>query len=71
MSKVSSESGASEIRQRRGFLIIVLIMFLLVFAMVFSQAAFNLTFLRPGNTQQTFVFIALSGLIFLLLFFVW
>ena len=67
MSKVRSESGGSEIRQRRGFLIVVVIMFLLVFGMVFSQAAFNLTFLRPGNTQQTFVFIALSGLIFLLL----
>src|SRR5215813_1802010 len=42
-------------------------MFLLVFGMVFSQAAFNLTFLRPNNPQQTFVFVALSGLIFLLL----
>jgi two-component system nitrogen regulation sensor histidine kinase NtrY len=65
--KPKNESGVSEIRQRRGFLIVVVIMFLLVFGMVFSQAAFNLTFLRPGNTQQTFVFIALSGLIFLLL----
>src|SRR5262249_20012483 len=42
-------------------------MFMLVFALVFSQAAFNLTFLRPNNPQQTFVFVALSGLIFLLL----
>ncbi|HEX6466767.1 MAG TPA: HAMP domain-containing protein, partial [Terriglobales bacterium] len=67
MSTATQQSGASKARPKRGFLIIVIIMFVLVFALVFSQAAFDLNFLRPDNTQQTFVFVALSGLIFLLL----
>ncbi len=68
-SKPRSDSLAStgETRQRKTLLVVVGIMFVLVFALVFSQAAFNLTFLRPNNPQQTFVFVALSGLIFLLL----
>ena len=39
---------------------------LLVFV-IFSQAAFNLKFLRPASLMQTFVFAALSALIFLAL----
>jgi hypothetical protein len=39
---------------------------LLVF-IIFSQAAFNLKFLRPDSLVQTFVFAALSALIFLAL----
>ncbi len=39
---------------------------LLVFV-IFSQAAFNLKFLRPDSLVQTFVFAALSALIFLAL----
>jgi two-component system, NtrC family, nitrogen regulation sensor histidine kinase NtrY len=38
----------------------------LLFGIVFSQTAFNLTFLRPDTNQQTLVFAALSALIFLL-----
>ncbi|HEV8524502.1 MAG TPA: ATP-binding protein [Terriglobales bacterium] len=39
----------------------------LLFVLIFSQAAFNLTFLRPNTTQQTLILVALSALIFLLL----
>ena len=39
---------------------------LLVFV-IFSQAAFNLKFLRPESLVQTSVFVALSALIFLAL----
>ncbi len=38
-----------------------------LFALVFSQAAFNLTFLRPTTSEQTLIYTALSALIFLLL----
>lgn len=39
----------------------------LLFGIIFSQAAFNLTFLRPDTSEQTLVFAALSAIIFLLL----
>jgi len=38
----------------------------LLLAILVSQTAFDLTFLRPGNNQQIIVFAALSALIFLL-----
>jgi two-component system nitrogen regulation sensor histidine kinase NtrY len=37
-----------------------------LFTVIFSQAAFNLTFLHPDTSQQTLIFAALSALIFLL-----
>jgi len=39
----------------------------LLLLLVIAQAAFNLTFLRPDTSQQTFFFAALSALTFLLL----
>lgn len=39
----------------------------LLVLVIFSQAAFNLKFLRPASLMQTFVFAALSALIFLAL----
>ncbi|HVP42221.1 MAG TPA: ATP-binding protein [Terriglobales bacterium] len=39
----------------------------LLFAIVFSQAAFNLPFLRPNTSEQTLLLVALSAVIFLLL----
>jgi len=45
---------------------LALVIFLL-FGIIFSQAAFNLTFLRPDTSEQTLVFAALSAIIFLLL----
>src|SRR5439155_5424067 len=41
-------------------------MVFLLFAVLFSQAAFNLKFLQPESNQQTFVFAGLSALLFLL-----
>lgn len=53
---------------RRGAVLLLLAAAIFVlFALVFSQAAFHLTFLRPASLQQTQVFAALSALIVLLL----
>lgn len=54
-------------RPRRTTLILLAVVIFLLFAIIFSQAAFNLTFLRPSTTEQTLVFAALSAIIFLLL----
>ncbi len=54
-------------RSRRWTIILLAIGIFLLFTVVFSQAAFNLTFLRPNTNQQTLTFAALSALIFLLL----
>lgn len=52
--------------RRRKLLLLGAGIALLVFV-IFSQAAFNLKFLRPDSLVQTFVFAALSALIFLAL----
>ncbi len=54
---------------RRITLVLLALSILLLFGMIFSQAAFNLTPLgvQPGNTAQTLVFAAISALIFLAL----
>ena len=53
-------------RPRRKLLFLGLGITLLVFV-IFSQAAFNLKFLRPDSLVQTYVLVALSSLIFLAL----
>ena len=53
-------------RLQRRLLLLGMGIALLVFV-IFSQAAFNLTFLRPSSLVQTFVFAALSALIFMAL----
>ena len=53
--------------RRRAVLIPLAIGITLLFAIVFSQAAFNLKFLSPNNSEQTLVLTALSAVIFLLL----
>ncbi|HWY20063.1 MAG TPA: ATP-binding protein [Candidatus Acidoferrum sp.] len=58
--------------RKRVIILLAMAVFLLL-AILVSQTAFDLTFLRPGNNQQIIVFAALSALIFLLfvaLFFV-
>ena len=52
---------------RRPFLMVLAAAIVLLFALVGSQTAFNLPFLRPTSSEQTLVFAALSALIFLLL----
>ena len=54
-------------RRRRTIIAIVLaVVIFILFTVIFSQAAFNLTFLHPNTSQQTLIFAALSALIFLL-----
>lgn len=53
-------------RHRRTVILILLIAIILLFGLVFSQQAFNLT-LRPSTSEQVQLLVALSGLIFLLL----
>ncbi len=63
----SSPGGASESRRKRTIVAIVLaVVIFVLFTIIFSQAAFNLTFLHPDSSQQTLIFAALSALIFLL-----
>jgi len=56
----------AESRQRKLTLGVLGVMIIVLFGLVFSQTWFNLTFIKPDNTQQTLVFAALSTLIFLL-----
>ena len=51
---------------RKQVIILLAISVFLLFAILVSQTAFDLTFLRPGNNQDIVVFAALSALIFLL-----
>ncbi len=52
-------------RRRRTVIIILAIVVFLLLTIVFSQQAFDLTFLRPSTNQQTLIFASLSALIFL------
>ena len=54
-------------RRRKTAIIILAIAIFLLFFIVSSQQAFNLTFMRPTTSEQTLIFSALSALIFLLL----
>lgn len=51
---------------RKQVIILLAVCVFLLLAILVSQTAFDLTFLRPGNNQQIIVFAALSALIFLL-----
>ena len=51
---------------RKQVIILLAMSVFLLLAILVSQTAFDLTFLRPGNNQQIVVFSALSALIFLL-----
>ncbi len=51
---------------RKQVIISLAIAVFLLLAILVSQTAFDLTFLRPGNNQEIVVFAALSALIFLL-----
>ncbi len=54
-------------RRKRTIIAIVLaVVIFILFTVIFSQAAFNLTFLRPDTSQQTLILVALSALIFTL-----
>jgi two-component system, NtrC family, nitrogen regulation sensor histidine kinase NtrY len=57
---------SSNTSNRKRVIILLAISVFLLLAVLVSQTAFDLTFLRPGNNQQIVVFAALSALIFLL-----
>jgi two-component system, NtrC family, nitrogen regulation sensor histidine kinase NtrY len=52
--------------RRKQVIILLAISVFLLLAVLVSETAFDLTFLRPGNNQDIIVFAALSALIFLL-----
>ena len=66
MSPDSKKREQNEGRHRRTLILVLGLAIVLLFALVFSQQAFNLT-LRPSTSEQVQLFVALSGLIFLLL----
>ncbi len=69
MEKPLAQLGSTQIpktsNRKRAIILLAIGVFLLL-AMLVSQTAFDLKFLRPGNNQEIVVFAALSALIFLL-----
>lgn len=59
-------AGPNKRRKRTIIAIVLAVVIFILFTVIFSQAAFNLTFLHPNTSQQTLIFAALSALIFLL-----
>src|SRR5580704_11364266 len=55
-----------KISKRKQVIILLAVSVFVLLAILVSQTAFELTFLRPGNNQDIVVFAALSALIFLL-----
>ena len=67
MSSATTNPSRPGSRRRKGALIALAISIFLLFTIVSSQQAFDLTFLRPTSSEQTLIFSALSALVFLLL----
>jgi len=63
---VSPGFNNTNTRGRKGLIIGLGIVIFLLFLVLISQQAFNLTFLHPGSARQTLVLTALSALVFLL-----
>lgn len=61
-----SSGNNSQSGERKGLIIGLGIAIFLLFLVLVSQQAFNLTFLRPDSVQQTLLLTALSALVFLL-----
>lgn len=64
---MSPERAQTERPRKRLAVILLAIAIFVLFFIIFSQQAFDLTFLRPDSNQQTLLFAALSAVIFLLL----
>ena len=65
--KPDKSNRSLPLTQRRALLIPLALGIVLLFGVVFSQQAFNLTQLRPDSAGQTLGLVALSALVFLLL----
>jgi two-component system nitrogen regulation sensor histidine kinase NtrY len=63
---VPSSSNKSSGGERKSLIIGLVVAIFLLFFVLVSQYAFNLTFLRPSSGQQTLLLTALSALVFLL-----
>jgi len=66
MSPVTPPNRPDHKRSRTPAIVGLSIAVFLLFATIFSQATFNLTFLQPDTSEETLIFAALSALIFLL-----
>ncbi len=66
MSPVTPPNRTDHKRNRTPAIVALSIAVFLLFAIVFAQATFNLTFLQPDTSEETLIFAALSALIFLL-----
>ncbi len=66
MSPETSQPAIAKNRRRSVIILLAVVVFLL-FAIIFSQQAFDLPFLHPDTNEQTLIFAALSAVIFLLL----
>lgn len=62
----SASTRAPKTSHRKQVIILLAICVFLLLAILVSETAFDLNFLRPGNNQDIVVFAALSALIFLL-----
>jgi nitrogen fixation/metabolism regulation signal transduction histidine kinase len=63
----ASDPNTASRERRKSALVGMIVGIAVLFAVVFSQSWFNLTFLKPSSLEQTLTFAALSSLIFLLL----
>ena len=66
MSPVAPPTRPDKKRSRTPAIVGLSIAIFLLFAVIFSQATFNLTFLQPDTSEETLIFAALSAFIFLL-----
>jgi nitrogen fixation/metabolism regulation signal transduction histidine kinase len=66
MSPVSPPIRSEKNRSRTPAIVGLSIAIFLLFAVIFAQATFNLTFLQPDTSEETLIFAALSAFIFLL-----
>ena len=66
MSPVAPPTRQDKKRSRTPAIVALSIAIFLLFAVIFAQATFNLTFLQPDTSEETLIFAALSAFIFLL-----
>jgi two-component system, NtrC family, nitrogen regulation sensor histidine kinase NtrY len=66
MSPVAAPTRQDKKRSRTPAIVGLSIAIFLLFAVIFAQATFNLTFLQPDTSEETLIFAALSAFIFLL-----
>ncbi|HVP54389.1 MAG TPA: ATP-binding protein [Candidatus Eisenbacteria bacterium] len=66
MSPVTAPTRPDKKRNRTPAIVALSIAIFLLFAVIFAQATFNLTFLQPDTSEETLIFAALSAFIFLL-----